>query len=214
MNTMLMPTDLTTKQAATLRGLSTPAKIQDFLDGLAINHEKRGETCMSPQRVLEAGKAHCLEAAMLAAAALWVHGERPLLMELSAAPRDQHHALALYRRNGYWGAISKTNHTSLRFRDPVYRTVRELALSYFHEYFMNETGAKTLRGYTRPFGLARFGTGWITAQKDLWNIAYALRDAEHYPLVPDGNMPYLRKATSLERKAGRLIEWLRSDPRT
>jgi hypothetical protein len=197
-----------------LRRLSTPEKIQDFLNGLAINHEKRTETCMSPRRVLAAGKAHCLEAAMLAAAALWQHGERPLLMELAAAPTDQHHAVALYKRNGYWGAISKTNHAVLRYRDPVYKTVRELALSYFHEYFMNSTGAKTLRSYTRPFSLLRYGTEWLTSDEELWGIAYGLRDAPHFPLVPEANKRYLRKADPLERKAGQLVDWPLSDPRT
>lgn len=214
MNRMPSLPDLTMKEAATLKRLSTPVKIQDFVNALAINHEKKQETCMSPQKVLEEGKAHCLEAAMLAATALWYHGEPPLLMELAAAPRDQHHAVALYKRNGYWGAISKTNHTSLRFRDPVYKTVRELALSYFHEYFMNGSGAKTLRSYTKPFSLRQFGTAWITSEKDLWHIAYALRDAVHYDIIPPENKRYLRKADPLERKAGRLIEWPKSDPRT
>lgn len=214
MNTMPPVPELTLKEMAALRQLSTPAKIQDYLNGLAINHEKKQETCMSPRGVLAAGRAHCMEAAMLAASAFWFHGEPPLLMELSAAPRDQHHAVALYKRNGYWGAVSKTNHASLRFRDPVYRTVRELALSYFHEYFLNSTGKKTLRGYTRPFSLRRFGTAWITNANDLWPIAYALRDAEHFPIVPEGNMRYVRPADAFERKAGRLIEWRKSDPRT
>ena len=206
--------ELTLRELSTLRGLSSPARIQDFVNELAINHEKREETCRSPRGVLENGKAHCLEGAALAAAALWLHGEPPVLMELSAAPKDQHHAVALFKRNGYWGAISKSNHASLRFRDPIYRTVRELAISYFHEYFLNDSGKKTLRGYTRPFSLARFGTGWVTSENGLWDIAYALRDAAHLPIVPEENMRYLRPADPLERKAGRLIDWPKSDPRT
>ncbi len=197
-----------------LRSLSTPSKIQDFLDCLAINHEKKSESCMSPRRVLKVRKAHCLEGALFAATALWLHGERPLLLELSVAPGDQDHALALYQRNGYWGAISKTNHATLRFRDPVYRTIRELALSYFHEYFVNDTGVKTLRGYSRPFSLRRFGTTWMTSEKDLWHIAYALHDASHVSLLPPENKQYLRRADRIERKAGRLVDWPHSDPRT
>lgn len=204
---------LTTSELRTLRRLSSPEKIQDFLDTLAINHEKKGETCMSPRLVLKTKKAHCLEAALLAVAALWLNGEKPLLMELEVARHDQHHALALYRKNGYWGAISKTNHTALRFRDPIYRTPRELALSYFHEYYLND-GAKTLRGYTRPFSLTRFGTDWITSEKDLWTIAYALRDAPHISIIPAKNRRFIRRADAFERTIGVLTEWKRSDPRT
>lgn len=206
--------DLTPKERSVLESLSTPPKIQDFLDRLAVNHEKRAESCMSPRNVLATRKAHCLEAALLAASALWLHGEPPILMELKAAPGDQDHAVTLYKRHGYWGAISKTNHVSLRFRDPVYKTMRELALSYFHEYFLNETGTKTLRAYTRPFSLKRFGTRWVTSEKDLWHIGYALHDAPHFPLVPEENRKFIRPADRMERKAGRIIEWPKNHPRT
>ena len=205
---------LAPRELVTLRKLSTPGKVQDFLDTLAVNHEKRGESCMSPRRVLRERKAHCLEAALLASTAFRLHGERGLILELKAARGDQDHAIALYKRNGYWGAVSKTNHTSLRFRDPVYKTVRELVLSYFHEYFVNATGTKTLRGYTRPFSVARFGTLWITSERDQWKIAFALQDAPHLKIVPEGNERYIRKADRMERKAGRLIEWEKSHPRT
>ncbi len=211
---MLDTSDLTARELAVLRRLSSPPKIQDFLDSLAVNHEKRVESCMSPRNVLITRKAHCLEAALLAATALWLHGEPPILMELKAAPGDQDHAVTLYKRNGYWGAISKTNHISLRFRDPVYKTMRELALSYFHEYFLNETGVKTLRGYTRPFSLKRFGMRWVTSSTDLWHIGYALHDAPHFSLLPEENKRYVRPADRMERKAGRIIEWPKSHPRT
>jgi hypothetical protein len=206
--------ELSAKERSVLRSLSTPAKIQDFLDKLAMNHEKRAESCMSPRRVLATRKAHCLEGALLAATAFWLQGEPPLLLELRALPPDQDHAVALYKRNGYWGAVSKTNHATVRFRDPIYKTIRELAVSYFHEYFLNTTGAKTLRSFTAPFSLKRFGTSWITSDADLWDIAYALHDAPHTPLVPEGNKRYIRKADRMERKAGRIIEWPKSHPRT
>jgi len=201
-------------ERALIAPLTTPAKIQDFLDHLAINHEKRGETCMSPRRVLEERKAHCLEGALLAASILWNNGERPLLMELHSTDADDDHAVALYKRGGLWGAISKTNHATLRFRDPVYRTTRELALSYFHEYFVNATGEKVLRSYTRPFSLKQFGTTWITTSDDVWDIAYALQDRPQIPLVPKANEPHLRAADRLERRAGSIIEWPRRHPRT
>lgn len=195
------------KELQVLRNLSTPIKIQNFLDKLPMNWEKKGETYMSPRRVLCERTAHCLEGAMLAAAALLLHGERPLLFDLRAHGDDDH-VVALYRRNGYWGAISKTNHASLRFRDPVYKTLRELALSYFHEYFSDSTGKKVLREYSaRPFDLRRYGTAWITAEDDLFHVAQDIDDAAHCAIVHPKNLRLLRPADAMERKAGRLREW-------
>lgn len=197
-------------EAALLGRLDTPTKIQDFLDSLPMNFEKGAETHLSPRQVLRKKKAHCIEGALLAAAALWMHGEPPLLMDLVADKSrydDDDHVVALYKRNGHWGAISKTNHPTIRFRDPVYKTLRELALSYFHEWFMNINGVKTLKSYSRPLSLKRFGTGWITAEEDLWFIDKALDSLPHYPLVPVKNKKYIRKADAMELKAGRIEEW-------
>ncbi len=196
--------------------LTTPIKIQDFLDAIPFNFEKKGDTHMSPRRVLREGRAHCIEGAMLAATALWIHGEPPLIMNVSAriGKGDVDHVIALYKRGGYFGAISKTNHSTIRFRDPIYRTPRELALSYFHEWFMNETGEKTLECYSKPLDMRRFGTEWITEEKDLWSVADALSVLPHYQLVPKGNLRYVRKADAMELKAGKLIEWPESDSRT
>ncbi len=205
---------LTQNEYRVLKRLSSPAKIQDFLDTLPINHEKKGDTYFSPRRVLREKKAHCIEGALLAATALWIRGEKPLLLDLKSDPSDFDHVVALYRKNGYWGAVSKTNHAVLRFRDPIYRTLRELALSYFHEYFSNDTGKKTLTSYSRPVDVSRFGTGWITSEEDLWEIADALDSAQHYPLVPKENRRYIRLAHPIERKAGEIIEWREQDPRT
>jgi hypothetical protein len=116
-----------------LQRLDTPHKIQAYLNGIPQNFEPDGQTALSVREVLRQRRSHCIEGGMLAAAALWVHGERPLLLDLSAE-NDYDHVVALFRRNGCWGAISKTNHYALRYRDPVYRTLRELAISYFHEY--------------------------------------------------------------------------------
>lgn len=205
---------LTHSEYKTLSHLSTPIKIQDFLDKLPMNWEKKGDTHMSPRRVMRVKKAHCIEGALLAAAALWIHGEAPIIMNISARmdKGDVDHVVTLYKRNGYWGAISKTNHATIRFRDPIYRTPRELALSYFHEWFMNDTGEKTLECYSKPLDLNKLGTDWITEEKDLWDIADALSILPHYNLVPKGNWRYVRKADSMELKAGKLIEWRRSDP--
>ena len=205
---------LSQEELAILRRLNTPQKIQDFLDTLPINFEKGGDTCLSPRRVLREKKAHCIEGAFLAATALWIAGERPLLLDFKTVPEDEDHVVALYKKNGYWGALSKTNHAVLRFRDPIYRTVRELALSYFHEYFMLETGKKTLKSYSRPFSLARFGTKWITSEKNLWYIAGALDRSPHSPAVPKGNRAHIRPISHIERKAFRMTEWTKKNPRT
>lgn len=207
---------LTEREYALLKKLSTPAKIQDFLDAVPMNWEKGGDTHRSPRRVLRDKKAHCIEGALLAATALWIAGEPPLIMDLSSrlGRGDVDHVVALYKRGGYYGAISKTNHATIRFRDPIYRTPRELALSYFHEWFLNTTGEKTLECYSRPLDLRRRGTEWITTEQELWDIAEALGTLQHYNLVPKGNWRYVRKADAMEKKAGRLIEWQESDPRT
>lgn len=205
---------LSKEELAILRPLSTPIKIQDYLDSLAINHEKRGETCMSPRRVLREHKAHCIEGAMLAAIALSLHGEKPLLLDLKTISSDDDHVVTLYKRNGCWGAISKTNHVTLRFRDPIYKTVRELAASYFHEYFLNSDGEKTLRSHSGPFNLSRFGEAWVTSEDELWDIAAALDEAPHFPLFPSENKRYIRNADPIELKAGKLIEWSSKDKGT
>jgi len=216
----------TRKEYDALARLATPAAIQNFLDELPFNFEKQGDTHQSPRRVLAARRAHCIEGALLAAAALWLHGEPPLIMNLSSrmGKGDVDHVVALYKRGGRWGAVSKTNHAVLRFRDPVYRTPRELALSYFHEWFMNETREKTLECYSKPLdmrrigapsGAERFGDAWwLTAEKELWNITDALAERKHYFLVPKGNWRYVRPADLMELAAGQLVEWVHSDPRT
>ncbi len=213
---MQQESGLTKAEYATLARLTTPAKIQDFLDTLAFNWEKAGDTHQSPRRVLSAGKAHCIEGAMLAAAALWIQGEPPMIMNLSSrmGMGDVDHVVALYKRGGRYGAISKTNHAVLRFRDPVYRTPRELALSYFHEWFMNETREKTLECYSKPLDMRRFGTAWVTAEKDLWEVADALAERTHYFIVPKGNWRHVRRADDMELAAGTLVEWEKGHPRT
>ena len=145
---------------ATLARLSTPQKIQNYLNALPQNFEPDGQTCLSVREVLHQKRAHCIEGAMLAALALWIQGEPPLLLDLKAT-RDYDHVVALFRRGGHWGAISKTNPPLLRYRDPVYRTLRELAMSYFHEY-ANRRHQKTLRSWAGPFDLAH-ATGWTRA---------------------------------------------------
>lgn len=205
---------LSPDELALFKQLKTPHKIQDFLDTLPVNLDKNGGTCFSPRMILRKGRAHCIEGAFIAATALWLHGEKPLLLDLKALSIDYDHVVALYKKNGYWGAISKTNHPVLRFRDPIYRSPRELALSYFHEYTFPKTGQKTLRSYSRPFSLKSFGTSWITSEKHLWDIAQALDESPHFPLVPKGQEKFIRPLSAIEREASKLSEWQREDPRT
>lgn len=197
-----------------LKRLSSPKKIQAFFDAQPINFEKRGDTYMSPRRALREKKMHCFEGALVAALALYFHGERPLILDLKAKRPDFDHVVALYKRNGYWGALSKTNHAVLRSRDPIYKTIRELALSYFHEYYSEKTGRKNMVSYSRPLDLRRFGTTWITAEHDLWEVADALDALPHYPCVPKKNKELVIPASRFERKTTAVHEWHRSDQRT
>jgi hypothetical protein len=171
---------LTPREAALLRGLTPPARIQRFLDELA--YDSKGAGCRSPRRVLRERTVQCMDGALFAAAALRLQGHPPLLMDLEAV-QDDDHVLAVYRQNGAWGALGRSNYSGLRFRDPVYRTLRELVLSYFESYF-NLRREKTLRRYSRPLSLARFdGRRWMTAEEDLWYIPEHLVGIRHYPLV-------------------------------
>src|SRR3984893_12617210 len=149
--------DLTSGELATFRRR---------LDGIAYNLEIDGETFRSPRRVLRDRTANCIEGAVFAAAALRVQGDPPLIMDLTAV-RDEEHVIAVFRRRGLWGAIGTSKFTGLGSREPVYRTLRELAMSYFEHYF-NLDAERTLRGYGRPVNLTRFDRlHWMTAARDL-----------------------------------------------
>jgi hypothetical protein len=171
------------RERAILRRLATPEKIQRFLDvDIGYNREPGGPTCRSPRLVLRDRVAHRMEGALFGAAALAFHGFPPLLLDLEAV-RDDDHVLAVFRRRGHWGAIAKSNYAGLRFREPVYRTLRELAMSYFEHYF-NLAGEKTLRGYSRPVNLARFHRiGWMTAEREVWEIPEYLCGLPHTALL-------------------------------
>jgi len=189
-----------------LKTLTTPRKIQDFLDTIPINKETRAETCTSPLVTLRRNKAHCMEGALVAALALWMHGQPPLILDLKSTPDDVDHLVALCRKDGYWGGITKTNHAVLRYREPIYRNVRELAVSYFHEYFI-DSGKKTLRQYSRPYDLRKWTGDWVTSKDDLWDLQNAIDDSPHLPLVTRRQIMNLRKADEMELRAGKLLEW-------
>jgi len=188
-----------------LTGLNSPRRIQDFLNALPQNPE---ETCLSPRQVLSQKRAHCIEGALLAAAALRFHGERPLILDLEATKDDDDHVVTLFRQHGRWGAISKTNHAVLRFREPVYYSTRELVLSFFHEYFLNKNGKKTLRAYSRPVDLSRFDRqGWETSESEVWYIPEYLCDIPHTNILTRAQIASLRPADPVERLAGEIKEW-------
>lgn len=199
--------NLTKKEESLFRKLNTPVKIQNFINTLPNNFENDGETCLSPRRVLREKKAHCIEGALFSAIALWYNGRKPLVLHLSTTNEDQDHVVALFSENNFWGAISKSNHATLRYRDPVYKTLRELVVSYFNEYYAYEGGKKTLRGYTKPINLKIFGTKWITEEENLWKINDALFEAHHFPIAPPNVLKKLRPVDPIEIEVGEMTEW-------
>ena len=198
---------LTPKERSVFGKLTTPQKIQDYLDSLPVNFEMEEETYQSPRRVLESGTAHCFEGAIFAAAALAYHDQKPLLLDFQTLPIDVDHVITPFKQNGYWGAISKTNHSIVRYRDPVYTTIRELAMSYFHEYLL-WNGTKSLVAYSTPFNLSRYSpSSWIVAGEDLDDIALDLDKSRHFPTVPVINKKLLRKGSKTEIEAMKVVEW-------
>jgi hypothetical protein len=169
----------TPAELRTLRALKTPEGIQRFLDDLPYH---LAGTSWSPRRVLHERTAHCLEGATFAAAALRVIGYPPLVFDLEAE-HDTDHVIAIFKSRGHWGAIAKSNFTGCRYREPVYRTLRELAMSYFNIYF-NLRKQRSLRRYSRPVNLTRFDhLNWMTSEKDIWCVAEYLCEIPHIPLL-------------------------------
>jgi hypothetical protein len=191
-------------QRKTLRSLNRPWKVQRFLDEeLSYNLEPEGDTCYSPKTVLEKRRAHCMEGAMLAALALRLHGHPPLLVDLEAV-RDSDHVLAVYRVNGFWGSVAKSDYSGLRSREPIYRTIRELAISYFEHYY-NAAGEKTLRGYSRPVNLRRFDRyNWMASEEDVWVVPNRLCEVAHTPVVRQAMLKHVARMDRRLYDAGRL----------
>ena len=199
---------LTAAEFALLARLDTPHKIQAFVHGLRQNFELEGDTCQPVRGVLRSRRAHCIEGAMVAACAFWVHGEPPLLLDMRAV-RDFDHVVALYRRKGRWGAISKTNGIGLRSRDPVYRTLRELAMSYFHEY-TNRRDHKTLREYSLPYDLRRLDPSvWVSGEENAWAVAERLDELRHFKLVNGHHLQSVARRDPFERRAALLLQYRR-----
>ncbi len=202
-----MDHDFTREELDVIRPCNTPRKIQDFLGTIPHNYELGKSTCFSPRQVLRKHRAHCVEGAMLGAAMLRVAGWRPRVLDLRAAGHDFDHVVAVYQIDGCWGAISKTNHGVLRYREAVYRSIRELALSFFHEYFLDD-GEKTLRAYSGAIDLSRFDRRhWMTSEEDLWDIYSHLDRVRHHPILTRAQIARLRPADPIERRMGKLMEW-------
>ena len=197
---------LTPAEFAVLRRLDTPQKIQAFLFKLDQNFEVGGETCHTVRAVLRSRKAHCIEGAMLAACAFWVHGQPPLLLDMRAV-RDFDHVVALFKRQRHWGALSKTNGIGLRSRDPVYRSLRELAMSYFHEY-CNRREHKTLREYSLPYDLRRVDPKiWVSGEKGAWFVAEELDRLRHFKLMGGRHLKEVTRRDPFERGTSALAQF-------
>jgi hypothetical protein len=189
-----------------LQRLRTPEKAQEFVYELKQNFEPNGDTCNSIRVVLRTRRAHCIEGAMVAACALWLNGEPPLLLDMQAV-HDFDHVIALFRRRGRWGAISKTNGIGLRWRDPIYANLRELSMSYFHEYY-NDRDRKSLRTYSRPFDLRRLDPKiWATAEDGAWDLIDALEATQHYDLLSGAQARALTRRDPFERRVGALLQY-------
>ncbi|HEY4509185.1 MAG TPA: hypothetical protein VJC13_02805 [Candidatus Paceibacterota bacterium] len=218
-------TEYTREEMKLFHKMNSPQKIQDYLNSLPFNFEEGWGTCMSPRKVLEMGKADCLEGAIFAAVVLEFHGHKPLLLDLRSTkkPYDYDHVVAVFKQFDCFGAISKTNHGVLRYREPVYKTVRELVISFFHEYFL-DNGKKTLREYSELLDLSKLKCDrarakgvlrpadrtWRTSEKDIWQVHEALDKIKHYPMLSKKQIKNLRKADKIEITAGKLVEWKKS----
>ena len=128
---------------------------------------------------------------------------------LRSLPDQDDHVVTPFKLNGLWGAISKTNHSVLRYRDPVYRDVRELAMSYFHEFYEKDR-RKSLLEYSAPFDLSRYPLKrWLVADDELYWLTEALDKSRHYQTVPKRSRRHLRLVAPVELRAMTVIEWSR-----
>ena len=194
---------LSRAMATRLAGLRTPERIQDFVSGLRWNYQSDGPTAMSVVGVLRQDQAHCIEGAFVAACALWLNGDPPLLIDLGAARGDVDHVMAIFRRGRSWGAISKSNSPYLRYRDPIYRSLRELAISFFPQYVKHRR--KTLRTYSVPVDLRRHDPAlWVTRDGFCHEMVDVLTGARHFDILPADGQSKLRPIDEIEARANLL----------
>jgi hypothetical protein len=191
-------THWTSAERRLMRRLRTPMDVQRFLNDLPYNPSA---TCYGPRGVLKEQKAHCFEGALFAAAALRWQGRPPLIVDI-VAHNDDDHVIALFKSHHRWGAIAKSNTTVLRFREPVYRTLRELVMSYFDMYF-NIRGEKTMRSYSRPIKLSRFDVrGWMTDDNECEYISDHLFAVKHQPVLSSAMIRSLERTDPALMDAG------------
>jgi hypothetical protein len=182
-----------------VRSLSSPIKIQSFLDSVAYSTES---SYRAPLTVLRERVAHCYDGAVFAAAALAWNDDSPLIVNMFPNSRDDEHLVAIFRRNGGWGAIGQSNFVGLRYREPIHRTLRELMISYFEQYY-NVSGEKTLRSYTKPLSLCRFDrTLWMTDAKGMDIIADHLASMPQVFLLTPAMARNLAKVDTRSYSAG------------
>ena len=199
---------LTRAMATRLAGLRTPRRIQDFVSRLRWNYQADGPTALSVVGVLRQDQAHCIEGAFVAACALWLNGHPPLLIDLGAARGDVDHVMAIFRRGRYWGAISKSNSPFLRYRDPIYRNLRELAVSFFPQYVKRRR--KTLRTYSLPVDLRRHDPAlWVTRDGFCHEMVDVLTGARHFNILPAEEQSKLRPIDGIEARANALRDFPR-----
>ncbi len=168
------------KELKTLKSFKSPIDIQHFLNNIDYNPEY---ITRSPKEILKHKKANCFEGALFAAAALRFLGYKPLIVDLMAE-NDDDHVIAIFKQDNFYGAVAKSNTTLLRFREPVYKTLRELVLSYF-EFYFNTLGEKSLRSYSNPIDLTILDKyNWMTTEKDLEFIGDYLFEIYHHPIIP------------------------------
>ena len=180
----------TPRELRKLRSLKNPHGIQKFLDDMQYH---LADTAWSPRRVLAEQNSHCLEGAIFAAAALRANGYPPLLLDFEAE-HDTDHVIAIFRENGDWGAVAKSNYTGCRWREPIHRSLRELALSYFNTY-INMRRERTLRRFSAPVNLKRFDRqNWMITDEPVWFIVYHLFEIKHYPLITPAMAKRLHRA--------------------
>lgn len=200
---------LTEKEIKILKKLDNEKKIQNFINKLEINFEENGDTCLSPRRVLRENKAHCIEGALLAYLIFKINKKEAWLVDLQARKDDFDHVLCVFKKNGFWGCISKSNHAAHRYREPVYKNIRELVMSIFHEY-IDKKGRKTLRNFSVPVSLDKFDNSWIASEENLWEIHDYLDKVRHFSILNKKQISGLRKADKVEIKAGNITEYIKN----
>ena len=187
----------------------TPSKIQDYINSIPMRDDENEPIVNSPRNVISKNTASCIEGAMLASALLAYHGYETYLLDLKVGKNNDNdcdHVVATFKIDGHFGAISKTSHAVLRYREPIYKSVRELTMSYFHEYFLDD-GSKTLRSFSSSFSVfKKYGLSWITSEHDLYDIACDLDESPHTDILTPKMVRGLRKADRIEILAGKVKE--------